>query len=109
MQRDNRVFDDFARVAGAAASNFVALREEIEARLRDRLERFLGDMDLVGREEFEVVRSMAQKAREENEVLAERVARLEKGESPKAAKPRARATKARAKPARRKTPKRTKG
>ena len=77
MQPNNPIFDDLARVAGGALSAVGGLREEIEAKLKDQVHRWLGDMDLVTREEFEVVRAMAQKAREESESLAARVKTLE--------------------------------
>jgi BMFP domain-containing protein YqiC len=77
MQTENRLFDDLARVASGALHALGGLREEIEMRVRERLERFATEMNLVTREEFEAVRAMAQKAREEQEALAARVAALE--------------------------------
>src|SRR5262249_19774266 len=53
------------------------VRGEIEARFRDQLERILAGMDLVSREEFEAVKAMAAKAREEQELLQQRVGALE--------------------------------
>jgi BMFP domain-containing protein YqiC len=77
MQFDHRLIDDLARVAGGALGTLAGVREEVEARLRQQFERVLAGMDLVTREEFEVVRAMAQAAREEQERLAARVAALE--------------------------------
>jgi BMFP domain-containing protein YqiC len=77
MQTDNRLLDDLARMANGALNTLTGLREEIENRVRERVERLLGDMDLVQREEFEAVKAMAKKAREEQEDLAARVAGLE--------------------------------
>jgi BMFP domain-containing protein YqiC len=77
MQVDNRLLDDLARVASSALGALSGAREEIEARLRDQFERVLSRMDVVSREEFEVVKAMAAKAREENDALAARVAALE--------------------------------
>jgi len=77
MQTQNKLFDDLARVATSAMGVASGLREEAEARLREQFERILGQMDLVTRDEFETVRAMAAKAREEQEVLQERVAALE--------------------------------
>jgi len=79
MQSQNRFFDDMARVASGAASALSGVREEIEARLRGQLERILAGMDLVSREEFEAVKTMAAKARAEQEDLLRRVAELEAG------------------------------
>ena len=77
MQFDHRLIDDLARVAGGALGTLAGMREEVEARLRQEFQRILAGMDLVTREEFEVVRAMAAKAREEQERLAERLKALE--------------------------------
>ena len=77
MQSQNRFFDDMARVAAGAMGALSGVRGEIEARFRDQLERILSGMDLVSREEFEAVKAMAAKAREEQEVLLQRIAELE--------------------------------
>jgi BMFP domain-containing protein YqiC len=77
MQTQNKLLDDLARVASGAIGVAAGMREEVEARLRDQFGRVLGRMDLVTREEFEAVRAMAIKAREEQEILSERVAALE--------------------------------
>ena len=77
MQTQNRLLDDLARVATSALGVASGMRSEVEARLRDRFERVLTGMDLVTREEFEAVRAMAVKAREEQEALAERLEELE--------------------------------
>jgi BMFP domain-containing protein YqiC len=77
MQSQNRFFDDLARVATGALGTLSGVRTEVEARLRDQLERVLAGMDLVSREEFEAVKAMAAKARSEQEDLVKRVAELE--------------------------------
>lgn len=77
MQSQNRFFDDMARVASGAMGALGGMRGEIEARFRDQLERVLAGMDLVDREEFEAVKAMAARAREEQEVLLRRVEALE--------------------------------
>ncbi len=77
MQTQNRFLDDLARVASGALGVAAGMREEVEARLREQFERVLSRMNLVTREEFEVVRAMAVKAREEQEALAKRLAALE--------------------------------
>ncbi|MFN4087526.1 MAG: accessory factor UbiK family protein [Alphaproteobacteria bacterium] len=77
MQTNNRFFDDIARVASGAMGAAAGLRAEIEAMVRDRMQRLLADMDLVRRDEFEAVKAMAAKARSEQEDLAARVAALE--------------------------------
>jgi BMFP domain-containing protein YqiC len=77
MQSQNRFFDDVARVASGAVGALSGVRGEIEARIRDQLERLLAGMDLVSREEFEATKAMAAKAREEQELLLRRVEALE--------------------------------
>jgi BMFP domain-containing protein YqiC len=77
MQSQNRFFDDLARVAAGALGTLSGVKTEVEARLREQLERVLAGMDLVSRDEFEAVKAMAAKARSEQEDLATRVADLE--------------------------------
>ncbi len=77
MQSRNPLLDDLARVASGAMTTFGGVREEVENRVRERMERFAADLELVTREDYEAVRAMAQKAREEQETLLERVAELE--------------------------------
>lgn len=77
MQTENRLLDDLARVAAGAVEGLAGLRQEIEARLRDRVEGLLRGMDLVDRDEFEAVKAMAARARAEQEALLARVAALE--------------------------------
>lgn len=78
MQTENRLFDDLARVASGAFGALSGMREEVETRLREQFERILGRMNLVRREEFDAVQAMAAKAREAQEALEERVAKLER-------------------------------
>lgn len=77
MQTSNRLFDDLARVASGAFNTLSGLREEIETRVRERVERMASDLDLVNREDFDAVRAMATKARAGQEELEARVAQLE--------------------------------
>ena len=90
MQTQNRLFDDLARVAGGAFGALAGLRNEIEEMVKQRLERLLADLDHVPREEFEVVKALAEKARTEQEALTVRVAALEAALA-EAQKPRAKA------------------
>ncbi len=88
-------------MAGVAAV-LAGARQELETRLRQRLEALLASMDLVRREEFEVVRDMAVLARQENERLQARIAALEaggQGAGRKPARPAAKRTRAKAAPA----------
>ncbi len=77
MQTSNRILDDLARVANGAVSTLVGIKNEIDALVRQRIERLLNDADMVPREEFDAVKAMAAKARTEQEKLEIRVAGLE--------------------------------
>ena len=76
-QTSNRLFDELARLMTDAASVAQGVRKEAEGVFRTQMERFVADLDLVKREDFDVVREMASKARTENEALKARVAELE--------------------------------
>ena len=77
MQTNNRLFDDLAKMAGGAFTVLTGAKNEMEAALRTQMENFLGTMNLVSREEFDAVRAVATKAREQQEALESRVAFLE--------------------------------
>jgi len=79
MQSQNRLFDDLARLASGAVGALSGVRGEVESRIRDQLERIISGMDLVSREEFEAVKAMAAKAREEQEALQRRLDALDGG------------------------------
>jgi len=72
-----RMFDEIGRLMTDAAGMASGLRREVETVVRQQASRILSDLDLVRRDEFEAVRAMASRAREENEALAERIATLE--------------------------------
>ncbi len=97
MSAPRKLLDDLAKLATAAAGIAQGAGKEAELLVRQRLERFLDRMDLVTREEFQVVKEMAREARLENERLAARIAELEAGAPKAAAKTRA--------PRRRRSPK----
>ena len=77
MESENRLFEDLARVAGGALGTLTGIRDEVETRLKEQLERVLQRMNLVQREEFDAVQAMAAKARLAEEQLETRVASLE--------------------------------
>jgi BMFP domain-containing protein YqiC len=89
MQTENRLFDDLARMANGAINTLSGVREEIESRLRERVERWLTEMDMVPREEFEAIKELAQKARAEQEDLSAKVAALEQKLAAMGARPEA--------------------
>jgi BMFP domain-containing protein YqiC len=77
VQTTNRFFDEVARLMNDAAGAAQGMRREFETLFRTQAERFLHDLDVVKREDFEAVKDMARLAREENEALKARVAALE--------------------------------
>jgi BMFP domain-containing protein YqiC len=76
-QTSNRFFDEIARLMNDAAGVAQGVRREFDTLFRTQAERWLHDLDLVKREEFEAVKDMARLAREENEALQARIAALE--------------------------------
>jgi BMFP domain-containing protein YqiC len=77
MQTRNRLFDDLSQLMTNAMGVAQGAREEAETAMKSLIDRWLADRDFVTREEFDAVRAMAQKAREENEALSARIAALE--------------------------------
>jgi BMFP domain-containing protein YqiC len=77
VQTTNRFFDEVARLMNDAAGVAQGVRREFETLFRNQADRFLRDLDVVKREEFEAVKDMARIAREDNEALKARVATLE--------------------------------
>ncbi|HKQ55277.1 MAG TPA: accessory factor UbiK family protein [Methyloceanibacter sp.] len=76
-QTTGSFFDELGKFITDAAGAADGVRKEIETIVRAQAERVLNGLDVVQREEFEAVKAMAQKAREENERLNERIAALE--------------------------------
>ena len=73
----NRIMDEFAKLMTDAAGAAQGVRKEVETAFHAQAERWMNSMDLVKREEFEVVREMAIKARDENDALLKRSEALE--------------------------------
>lgn len=76
-QTSNRLLDDLTRLMTDAAGAAQGMRREVEGIMKSQAERVLQSMDIVTREEFEAVKLMAAKARDENERLAGLAAALE--------------------------------
>jgi len=76
-QTTGRLYDEFAKLMTDAAGVAQGVRREVDTALRSQAERILRELDYVKREEFEAVKEMAAKARDENERLAARLAELE--------------------------------
>lgn len=77
MQTKNRILDDMAKVASGAVSAVTGLKGDADGMLRRHVEKLLGDMNLVTREEFDAVKAMAAKARTEQDKLNARIEALE--------------------------------
>ncbi|TVS02570.1 MAG: accessory factor UbiK family protein [Rhodobacteraceae bacterium] len=79
MQTRNRFLDDVSQLMTNAMGVAQGARSEAETAVKSMMDRWLADRDFVTREEFDAVRAMAQKAREENEALKARLDALEAG------------------------------
>ena len=77
MNPGSKFFDDLSKVMTSAMGVAQGAKTEAETAMKSWMDRWLADRDLVTREEFDAVRAMAQKAREENEALEARIAALE--------------------------------
>lgn len=78
MQTRNKVLDDLSHLMTNAMGVAQGARAEAETAMKSLIDRWLADRDFVTREEFDAVRAMAQKAREENAALKARIEALEK-------------------------------
>ena len=76
-QTNNRFLDEFAKLMTDAAGAAQGVRREVETIVKSQGERVLRDMDVVRRDEFEAVKAMAAKARDENDQLSARITALE--------------------------------
>lgn len=81
MQTRNKMLDDISQLMTNAMGVAQGARDEAETAMKSMIDRWLADRDFVTREEFDAVRAMAQKAREENDALKVRIEALEKGSS----------------------------
>jgi BMFP domain-containing protein YqiC len=77
MQSRNKLLDDISQLMTNAMGVAQGARTEAETAVKSLMDRWMADRDFVTREEFEAVRAMAQKAREENAALEARIAALE--------------------------------
>ena len=78
MQKDNKFFEDIAKMASGAAGGFMEMKREIEGMVATQLEKLLQKMNLVTKEEFDTVAGMLAKARAEQEEIKKRLDALEK-------------------------------
>ncbi|MCD1627147.1 MAG: accessory factor UbiK family protein [Paracoccaceae bacterium] len=77
MQTRNKILDDISQLMTNAMGVAQGAKDEAETAMKSMIDRWLADRDFVTREEFDAVRAMAQKAREENAALKARLDSLE--------------------------------
>jgi BMFP domain-containing protein YqiC len=88
MQKDSKLFDDLARMMSGATNMAFDMKREMEATVARQMEAFLGKTSLVTREEFEALKTMTLKAREENDALRKELEALRASSaSPASVKP----------------------
>lgn len=95
MQTRNKILDDITQLMTNAMGVAQGAKGEAETAMSSWIDRWLAERDFVTREEFDAVRLMAQKAREENAELKARLDAL--ATKPKARKPAAKTPASRAK------------
>jgi BMFP domain-containing protein YqiC len=77
MQSENPLIADFVKLMNSAAGTLAGMTREARDSARERAKEAIGGLDFVAREEFDAVKAMASKAREENEALKARIDALE--------------------------------
>lgn len=83
MQSRNRIFDDMSQLMTNAMGVAQGAKDEAETAMKSMIDRWMADRDFVSRDEFDAVREMAAKAREENATLLARIEALEAKPKPK--------------------------
>ena len=81
MQTRNKVLDDLSQLMRNAMCVAQGAKDEAETAMKSMIDRWLADRDFVTREEFDAVKAMAVKAREEADELKARLDKLEKKKS----------------------------
>lgn len=77
MQKDNKFFEDMAKLASGAAGGFLEMKRELDALVAAQMDKLLQKMNLISREEFDAIQAMLIKAREEQEKIEKRLEALE--------------------------------
>ncbi len=83
MQSENPLFADLSKLLNSAAGTFAGMGREARDAARERMREAMGGLDFVSREEFDTVKEMAARARDENEKLSARIEALETALKPK--------------------------
>jgi len=78
MQSQNPIIADLVKIANSAAGTVAGMTREAREAAREKMRERMGGVDFVSREEFDTVKAMAQKAREQADALEAKVAELEK-------------------------------
>lgn len=86
MQSENPLLADFAKLMNAAAGTLAGMGREARDGARERMREAMGGLDFVSREEFDAVKAMAARAREDSEGLKARIDALEKAAGARAKK-----------------------
>jgi BMFP domain-containing protein YqiC len=81
MSQNNRIFDDLGRLMNEAAGVADGVRREVETVVKGQAQRFVADMDLVKREDFDALRELVQVQGEEIDALRKELAALKGAKS----------------------------
>ena len=85
MSQNNRIFDDLGRLMNEAAGVADGVRREVETVVKGQAQRFVADMDLVKREDYDALRELVQAQSKELAALKAEVAAIKSGSTPPAA------------------------
>jgi len=77
MQAQNRILDDLAKLATGAVGAVSGAKGEVETLIKQKIERYVAELDFVPRDEFDAVSEMASRAREQSMELATKIEALE--------------------------------
>jgi BMFP domain-containing protein YqiC len=77
MQSENPLIADFVKLMNSAAGTLAGMTREARDSARERAKEAIGGLDFVSREEFDAVKAMAAKAREDGEALEARLDAIE--------------------------------
>ena len=78
MSKKEFLKEDVLKFLGGTSAIFSAVMEEVEERIKLRVEKVISKFEIVTQSEFEIVFSMAEKARQENKILKKKLDALEK-------------------------------
>jgi BMFP domain-containing protein YqiC len=76
MSQGSRIFDELGRLMNDAAGVADGMRREIETIVRSQVQRFIADMDLVKREDYDALRELVAAQGDEIATLKKDIAAL---------------------------------